>query len=509
MSVPWYEWRNIRNRLFTYGRAVQGVSPYRVLLEPDKTKCFTGYTSFSKRLIMVNPTLFEASPREQYQLTKAVLCHEAGHRRFTSPSKLPSHVHLVSNILEDERIERLMEQEFAGVRGLLKHLSAEMLKEARPIDSESDEPVQVLNHILQLRWSKRSGVPVKGALSPRNQERWKLIEPLIRQAWAAETSEVCQHNAREILRILGLQEPDIPEWLRKLLEKLEVVEGNREPADPAEAGSPADRGASGMEKDSAPFDGEPVPDEHGAGRGYHVIEPRSYISLVEKVQPLVRRLVEELSIDETAPLPEPSERGGRLSVRQYLGDPERPFLLPSDGKPALPTLTFRLIIDHSTSMNHDGRIERAAEAAMLLHLAAVELGIPHQVVVTPDDIRIADLESGERGLALIAGIVPAMTGWENTGMAVSVHGAELLSRSEDIKLLLVVHDGMGNDHELLVKECKRLRDRVLILGVDIGMGDMEAGLLREQFGSERYIHCASPEELPARVGAVLRAVRNI
>ena len=47
---------------------------------------------------------------------------------------------------------------------------------------------------------------------------------------------------------------------------------------------------------------------------------------------------------------------------------------------------------------------------MLLHLAAVELDVPHEIVIAPDDIRVADLDSGERGLALIAGIVPTQTG---------------------------------------------------------------------------------------------------
>lgn len=50
---------------------------------------------------------------------------------------------------------------------------------------------------------------------------------------------------------------------------------------------------------------------------------------------------------------------------------------------------------------------------------------------------------------------------------------------------------------------------MLILGVGIGMGEMEAGLLKEQFGPDRYNHCASPEELPAKVGAILRAVRGV
>lgn len=509
MAVPWYEWRHIRNRLLSYGRAVQGVSPYRTVLEPDRRKCPSGYTNFTKRLIMVNPTMFEAPEEEQYQLTKAVLCHEAGHRRFTTPSRLPPHVHFVSNILEDERIERLMEEEFAGVRRLLKELALKMLEEARPLDPESNDPAQVLNYMLQLRWAERADAEVKGSLSHLNQERWAQVEPLVREAWAAEDSTVCDRNAEEIVRILGLKEPDIPEWLKKLLEKLEAIEGERGHGDPAESASPSEGVPPDRDGEGEPFDGEPVPYEHGAGTGPHTIEPKPYLDLVEQVRPLARRLVEELSAEEAATMPQPAERGGRLSVRQYLRDPDQPFLQPLEERPSPPTLTVRIVIDHSTSMNYGSRIQYAAQAAMLVHLAAVELAIPHQVVVTPDDIRVADLESGERGLALIAGIVPAQTGWEDTGLAVSRHGEELASRPEDIKLLLVVHDGMGNDHELLAKECKRLRDRVLILGVGLGMGELEAGLLKEQFGPDRYIHCASPEELPVKVGAVLRAVRGV
>jgi hypothetical protein len=510
MAVSWYEWRHIRNRLLSYARAVQGVSPYRVILEPDKKKCRSGYTNFSRRLIMVNPTLFDASPEEQYQLTKAVLCHEAGHRRFTTPSDLPPHVHLVSNILEDQRIEYLMEEEFAGVRGLLKKLSVEMLKEAKPLDPETDDPVQVINYMLQLRWAARAGLPVNGTLSLKNQGRWTMVEPLVYDAWTAGSSLVCDRHAQQILRILGIQELDIPEWLKELLDKLEAVEGERSPGDAAECAAP--RVDKPMDDDGISdetFDGEPMPYEHSAGTGEHIIEPQPYLALIEKVQSLVKRLVEELTVEDTLPPPEPSQRGGRLSLRQHLSEPERPFLLPQEQRPVKPTLTFRVVIDHSGSMNSEQRIEHAARAAMLLHLAGVQLGIPHQIVVTPDDIRLADLETGELGLALIAGIVPAKTGWEDTGLAVSRHGAELAAKPEDIKLLLVIHDGMGNDQELLAKECKRLRDQVFILGLGIGMGELEVGLLKEQFGPDRYIHCASPEELPAKVGAILRAVRGV
>jgi hypothetical protein len=335
------------------------------------------------------------------------------------------------------------------------------------------------------------------------------VEPLVREAWSAGDSLACDRNAREIVDILGIEEPDLPRWLIDLLEKLEAMEGERRPGDAAETAAPQGmRPYADADTTEVPFDGEPVPHEHSAGTEEHSIEPQPYLALLEKVQPLVKRLVEELAVDGSAPSPEPSDRGGRLALRQYLRDPDQPFILAPEDGVAPPTLTFRVVIDHSSSMNFEGRIDYAAQSAMLLHLAAAELDITHQVIVTPDDIRIADPDSGDMGLALIAGVIPAPSGWEDTGQAVSRHGSELAAMPQDIKLLLVIHDGMGNDHELLARECKRLRNSVLILGLGLGMGDTEAGLLKEQFGPDRYIHCQRPEELPDKVGAVLRAVRG-
>ena len=57
---------------------------------------------------------------------------------------------------------------------------------------------------------------------------------------------------------------------------------------------------------------------------------------------------------------------------------------------------------------------------------------------------------------------------------------------QDCPILRVVHDGMGN-----------------------GVGKMETMLLKEQFGPDRYIHRATPAELPVKVGAILRSVRGV
>jgi len=149
MAVPWYEWRNIRNRLIVFGRAVQGVSPYRVTIEPDRTKCSSGYCNFTKRQIVVNPDIFALPSKDQYQLTKAILVHEAGHRRFTTPNKLSPAVHHVANILEDERIERQMCQEFAGVRWLVRKLSQTLYDESKSVEENSDSPGEVVAYFLR------------------------------------------------------------------------------------------------------------------------------------------------------------------------------------------------------------------------------------------------------------------------------------------------------------------------------------------------------------------------
>jgi hypothetical protein len=61
------------------------------------------------------------------------------------------------------------------------------------------------------------------------------------------------------------------------------------------------------------------------------------------------------------------------------------------------------------SGRQESRLEGVAEGAMMLHLFALKAGLDHTIVVTPNDVTIADPESGERGLALIAGLVPALT----------------------------------------------------------------------------------------------------
>lgn len=512
MAVPWYEWKNIGNRLVVFGKAVQGISPYRVTVEPDRVKCPSGYCNFTKREIAVNPGIFTLPPKEQYQLTKAIMVHEAGHRRFTTPNKLSPVVHRVANILEDERIERQMCQEFTGVRWLMRRLSQALYDQSKPVDDSSDSPGEVLAYFLQLRWAERTGLPIKGGLSPRNEERWRKVQPLVYESWQADSSEVVDRNAAEIVSILGLKDYEIPEWVKEILDKLGPAEGERAEGDDAERASAGSQYGGERDEEPGPFDGDVPPNDKKEGKGNEAIEPQPYIDLEERVRPLVQELIDELSLEEKPGQWEPVERGGRLSVREYLRDRNRPFLADEGQDNALPTLSLKVIIDHSTSLNYysDGktRMQSIAEAVMILHLVSLEVGIPHEVVVTPQALKIADLDSGERGKSLVAGLVPALCGYEDMGLAVKTHAVPMADYPQDIKLVLCLTDGACNDAELGREICLSLRGRVEIIGVLLDPDVKTLGYVADMFGEDRLIACHS-HELPQKLGNILRAIRGI
>jgi hypothetical protein len=515
MAVPWYEWRNIRNRLVVFGRAVQGVSPYQVAIEPDRSKCPSGYCHFTKREIAANPNIFALRPKDQYQLTKAILVHEAGHRRFTTPNKLSPLVHQVANILEDERIERQMYEEFAGVRWLVKRLSQQLYQESKPIDAKSDSPGEVVAYFLQLRWGKRIGRSMKGSLSSKNQELWQKVEPLVFEAWQAATSEIVDRNAEEIVRILGLKEFGIPEWVKDILDKLGSIEGERTEGDEVEkvrGGIRHDRSSEETDEEPKPFDGDVPPNDRREGKGRESIEPKPYIELEERVKPLVQELIDELSWEEKPKSWEAAEKGGRFSVREYLRDKNRPFLTEEDQGKAPPTLAIKVIVDHSTSLNCSSggrtRMESVTEAVMTLHLVCLELGIPHEVLVTPQQLKIADLDSGERGKALIAGLVPALCGYEDMGLAIKTYATPMVSYPQDIKLVLCLTDGACNDAIPGKEICRILRGKVEVIGVLLDPDEETKGYVAEMFGQDRVIACHS-EGLPQKLGNILRAIHGI
>lgn len=199
-------------------------------------------------------------------------------------------------------------------------------------------------------------------------------------------------------------------------------------------------------------------------------------------------------------------------MREYLRDSRKPFLAEEDEGKAPPTLALKVIIDHSTSLNclcgDKSRIESVAEAVMALHLVSLELETPHEVLVTPQNIKIADTGSGERGKALIAGLVPALCGYEDMGKAIKTHALPMIGCPEDIKLVLCLTDGACNDAEDGKRTCKALRGKVEVIGVLMDPDERTRGYVADMFGEDRIICCRS-EELPRKLGNILRSIRGV
>lgn len=510
MGLKWWQWRNIQERLRLFGRAIQGVDPYRIEFADEPG--LSGLTDFDLRLVRVNPEMIAGlKPRNAYDMTKAVLCHEAGHRRFTTPTKLPTVVHMVSNILEDQRIESLIMEEFAGTRPLIRSLT-QALYDRSPALESSDDPGQVVAAALQHRWAYRLGLSLKGALSKDNLELWEKVRPLAEKAWVASSSVEVDAVARRIVRILGLKEHQVPAWVVQALDR---CQGERRRGDASDHKAPSATkpfGPADGAGRSEPFDGELVPEGHKVGSGHAAIEPKPYAELEERAAPLARELIEELALEVAQHQAEPVERGGKLSVRDYLRDRDRPFLVAEDESPIPPTLALRVIVDHSTSMNHSRagrtRMESVAEGAMMLHLACTALAIDHGVSVAPQQADLADLFSAERGKALIAGLVPALTGWEDIAIAIKRQSDDLLGIAVSIRLVLVLHDGYPNDGPKAKKLCQELRGVVEVIGVLLDPDQATRDAMSEIFGQDRLVACKS-KDLPKKLAAVLRSIRGI
>ena len=187
------------------------------------------------------------------------------------------------------------------------------------------------------------------------------------------------------------------------------------------------------------------------------------------------------------------------------------YLAADDDSLRPPALAMSVVVDHSTSMNTGRgrtRMESVAEGAMVLHLACTALGIEHVVWVTPQQLALATLTTAERGMALIAGLIPAQTGHENIAVALERQSADLLRAPADVRLLLVLHDGYPNDGEKAKKLCTELRGKVEVIGVLLDPDEGTRIAMTEIFGQDRLVACKS-KDLPKKLAAMLRSVRGI
>jgi hypothetical protein len=75
-------------------------------------------------------------------------------------------------------------------------------------------------------------------------------------------------------------------------------------------------------------------------------------------------------------------------------------------------------------------------------------------------------------------------------------------------MVLCLTDGACNDATLGKEICRSLRGRVEVIGVLLDPDDATKGLVADMFGQDRVIACRS-EELPQKLGNILRAIRGV
>jgi len=137
---------------------------------------------------------------------------------------------------------------------------------------------------------------------------------------------------------------------------------------------------------------------------------------------------------------------------------------------------------------------------MLLYLVSLELGIPHEVSAAPGDILTAGRSGGEAKLALIAGIVPALTSYEDMRKTMEAHAQELLSRKEVIRFMLCLTDAACNDWELGRKVVDNLKCKAEVIGILLYADEYLHRYGEKTFGRERFIPSTPASSVASRSG---------
>jgi hypothetical protein len=511
----WWFWRAVQERLTTFALAL--LSPlrdrrYQIRLKPEGT----GYCDPRHHVIQVNPVLFaEEGVTTQFRATQGLLAHEVAHGLFTGswPEAHEDVLCQLTNLLEDERIERLIVKFYPGIAPaitLLGDLSYRRFK-----SHEADPRDQALGCCLAWRWAhgrtSENQMLRQLKVSTDGQRVWALVRPFVEEAWDAADTHTVIALARHILEMLGL--PCSARPLATLLawSSLRGVPAVRD-GEPMTISGACESLQPGL--GVAGSDDLPVVEED------QFLRPKPYLALEDAARPLARQLAEALKEPEQDVRLLPHEWRGRFGFRQELRTPETPCLFAQGIDRAPRSVAIYVLVDRSGSM---GALEAQVQLALMtLYLAATELAIPvGMAAFGADNDRDEDAltfpltESlfplaQETTKALIAGYRGA-TAAEFLFWGLQRAESELAAQPERLKLLIVLHDGQpvysgrrGYDWELSLRHLRHLDDRgITPVGVYLGADTDDEHKLKTLF---RWLIVCSPEQLPERLGDLLRSL---
>ncbi|MBM4010080.1 MAG: VWA domain-containing protein [Planctomycetes bacterium] len=479
-------------------------------------------------IVTVNPTHLVALAPD---LCRGLALHEAAHAAVTVLHRILAEAHLTRihpllNTLEDIRIETWMRARFPGATGWIRAYNDVFYGIMRDQPLPKSRQVQFLGGILELWWF--------GATTPGTLPEVLAALDACREPIAAATScqppldddpagiMASQKAMWEIVR-----DRILPTWER--LVAMDAREGIgrlasgelREFADrmgsgyhsrargaarlrPARATSPrarkfreiseeAARRFARQPHDERVTDASPNASQRGDGRRDAGGAPSpdgtdNYLTAWRRICRVADRLGDELL---RVLVPRQRLRwsaghpwGPRLDLRramQFEADPAqyrslwcRP-ILPQRREPAV-----LLLVDRSSSMTEQGRIDRAFEGMVLLTEVCRRIGVAAAVWSFADDVRQElDWDAAVDGPARRRlGMLPdACQGNTDMAAALDAVGGAFAARRGEPKLLFVIGDGEPNRHEPTLAAVQRL-EAAGVATVGLGLGNGTAPLAR-------------------------------
>lgn len=391
----------------------------------------SAYVAFKNKVVGINPLFPRVKRQEKAKLrylpknwrtfwVHAYLAHEAAHILFTKalPAMQVGALSQMVNILEDERIERLMVQKIPSLKSTFDAMGDLFLQRG------SDHSAYAC--CLYWRWYHD-----RNEVMPCTQSHlWDQVRPLVEQAWSAADVDEVLELAKQILQILGIDSADQP----IPLPFCEVGVGSQGDGDQenSQEGLPSNAPSHGGEEAS--------PDGSG------IFEDNPGDDLLGEVEGYARELATMLYIPQRPALSMAS-RSGRFSYERYVRQSERYFekktLHPRKELPEI-----RLAIDSSGSMT-GAKIISAKEVAITFVRAAQILGAPY--MVRHFEEKDYEIPSGvgryEESFKAIGEI-------QSGGGTILFPTLQKLLQGNKSALVVVICDGGLADHDYL--QCQRI-----------------------------------------------------
>lgn len=492
----------------------------------------TGYTNFKERRCWVNAELIPGlKPTDAFTLTTFVAAHERAHARWTDFVESDFHalkpdgsvrtdnrgkplynaaLHQTWNILEDERIERLLGRDFPHLHRYLKNGSKLMLDKV-PKCAGDNNPADVLTWVLRRRVATRAGVTEKCTLSAPNKKLLEQCEPLLDEAFGCTSSRRVVEIAREILKILQI-DGDGGGGGMAVIGILSGQEGERGEGDEAESDGASE--AEGELYSVGQAGDLPAEiEELMSGIGYSPkvrrggeIAPAPYANLLREVMPYVAPLRHLFQIPPSKRSTVYEESGSRLSIRALKRTPKTPFRV--DTPPMKKGhVALSMVIDDSGSMS--GNREHQAKLTALLCNEALAGAHKVRAVLSPSGRVAVDKSFKEMSRAYLAGY-DSNSGTEyGRMMKQELANLEKLGKGYT-RYLVLVADGATGTYDLA--DCKKVVERarkkgIHTFGIGIELDSNTAKGFEGVFGTQ-YIDLKRASELPSRMQAILRRVAH-